>query len=124
MHVEAMRTRRGIELPITDGDRNEQSHPVPFKGPGQDNCGSLNSNCGAGILWLNRVFDAKRDMKIASLEKGNFTTIYSQDELLLLTCLVNRTLQYVFGRNNSVFIGIINQIIRNNSYKPADRESS
>jgi hypothetical protein len=68
------------------------------------------------------VFDAKRDMKIASLEKGNFTTVYSQDELLLLICLVNRTLQCVFGRNNRVFIGIINQIIRKNSYKLPDRE--
>jgi hypothetical protein len=62
-----MRTRRGIELPITV---TEMSKVTPYLSRVQDNrtsCGSPNSNCGAGILWINCFFNGKRDMEIASL---------------------------------------------------------
>lgn len=82
-----MRTKEGNRVAY-HGDRNEQSHPVPFKGPGQEdrtNCGSANSNCGAGILWINCFFNGKRDMEIASLfEKGNYNTVYWQYKLFLI----------------------------------------
>lgn len=83
MHVEAMRTRRGIDLPITV---TEISQVTPyFQGLGQDICGSQTQTV-AQAFSSSIVCPM---LTASQFKKSSSTTVSLQDKALLLICLMN-----------------------------------